>query len=347
MKKSLLAAAVAAALMSSGVYAAEPMTGYVGVKTGWSHVSGHTGRWIDPIDHKDTHNWDFGLYGGYNIASFLGIELGYDYLGKFSNKGRLPDGSKAGDYFVHGAELSLVPAIPITESSDIFFKVGALYANVKDDVANHTASGPVPLLGAGARLGLGEDFLVRLEYMYAHDIIEDKDWGYSPDLMAVNLGLEYKFGGYTAPVPAPAPEPEPKTEVVSKTVSLSAEALFGFNSAELSQDGKSAIAGETQKVREDGVKDLTIKVEGHTDRIGSEEFNQKLSEKRAEAVVQEFVADGIDPATISAEGFGETRPVTGTECDGVKNKKKLIECLAPDRRVEVKFNGVKEYTETK
>ena len=114
-----------------------------------------------------------------------------------------------------------------------------------------------------------------------------------------------------------------------------------------SSEGKQSVASVTKEINDHNLKDVRIDVEGHTDRIGSDKYNLELSKKRARAVVEEFIADGVDPSTITAEGYGKTRPVTGDKCNGIKNRKALVECLAPDRRVEVKFSGVEEHVETK
>ena len=77
---------------------------------------------------------------------------------------------------------------------------------------------------------------------------------------------------------------------------------------------------------------------GHTDRIGTDAYNQKLSERRADAVRDYLVSKGVPKAKIEALGLGEKQPVTGTSCNQ-KNQKELIACLQPDRRVEVEVKG--------
>jgi OOP family OmpA-OmpF porin len=87
----------------------------------------------------------------------------------------------------------------------------------------------------------------------------------------------------------------------------------------------------------------TISVEGHTDRIGTPAYNQNLSMQRADMVKGYLVsALRIDPAKISAQGKGETEPVTKPEdCKGDAANAKLIACLQPDRRVDIEVVGTR------
>ena len=89
-------------------------------------------------------------------------------------------------------------------------------------------------------------------------------------------------------------------------------------------------------------KDGSAVVLGYTDRIGSDAYNQQLSEKRAQSVVDYLVSKGIPASKISARGMGESNPVTGNTCDNVKARAALIDCLGPDRRVEIEVKGYKD-----
>ena len=89
-----------------------------------------------------------------------------------------------------------------------------------------------------------------------------------------------------------------------------------------------------------GLAYTNVSIVGHTDRIGSDTYNQKLSESRAKAVKQYLVEAGIPSDKITNQGVGETQPVT-TDCKGEKANPKLVSCLAPDRRVSVQVSGTK------
>jgi OOP family OmpA-OmpF porin len=131
------------------------------------------------------------------------------------------------------------------------------------------------------------------------------------------------------PAPAPAPVAEPCKPTL-ETVTISAEKLFGFDKAQLKADGKAALDETAAKIKANPDIELVL-VTGHTDRLGSNAYNQKLSERRANQVKAYLVSQGVDASRLQAVGKGESEPVVA--CDGVKGRKKLIECLQPNRRV--------------
>ena len=144
----------------------------------------------------------------------------------------------------------------------------------------------------------------------------------------------------TAPV-APA---APKTGIVGEKIKLAADALFDFDKAVLRPEGKAKLDDLASKVGQINLE--VIIAVGHTDRIGKDAYNQKLSEKRAAAVKEYLVSKGVEANRIYAEGKGEKQPLAGTECKGLgaesgKNKK-LVECLQPNRRVEIELVGTKK-----
>lgn len=135
-----------------------------------------------------------------------------------------------------------------------------------------------------------------------------------------------------APAPLPA---KPATE----NITLAADGLFAFGKATLSPTGKAKLDEVVAKLK--GRSFDQILVVGHTDRLGSAAINQKLSLKRAQAVKDYLVGKKIDERQIRIAGKGSAEPVTSAkQCPG-KGGPKVIACLAPDRRVEIKVAGVK------
>lgn len=122
-------------------------------------------------------------------------------------------------------------------------------------------------------------------------------------------------------------------------VTLSADALFDFNKATLRDEGKAKLDKLAGDIK--GIKLEVIIAVGHADRFGSDAYNQKLSEKRAEAVKAYLVGKGVEPNRVYTEGKGKKQPVTKPDqCKGPKSAK-VIDCLQPDRRVEIEVIGTK------
>ncbi|NMF98649.1 OmpA family protein [Aromatoleum toluolicum] len=143
-----------------------------------------------------------------------------------------------------------------------------------------------------------------------------------------------------AAVPTAAPAPAAATpKPTADKIKLSADALFDFDKAVLKPEGKTKLDDLAAKAK--GIKLEVILAVGHTDRLGSDSYNQKLSERRANAVKTYLVSKGIEANRVYTEGKGERQPVTGKNCSDKLGRKKLIECLQPDRRVEIELVGTK------
>jgi OOP family OmpA-OmpF porin len=143
----------------------------------------------------------------------------------------------------------------------------------------------------------------------------------------------------TPPEPkVPVPPPPPPPPAVKK-LSVTATDLFEFNKAVVSPQAKELIDREVI-AKLGGFREITIVlVNGHTDRIGTQQYNQRLSEKRAEAVKAYLVSKGVPADKIQATGYGKTSPVK-FGCDDKLKRKQLIECLAPNRRVVIEVTGI-------
>ena len=141
-----------------------------------------------------------------------------------------------------------------------------------------------------------------------------------------------------AAAPAPA-APAAAVKPTAEKVTVAADALFDFNKAVLRPEGKAKLDELAAKAK--AVKLEVVLAVGHTDRIGSDAYNQKLSEKRAAAVKAYLVSKGIEANRVYTEGKGKKQPVTGNKCVGNKKTKALIDCLQPDRRVDIEVIGTK------
>jgi len=99
---------------------------------------------------------------------------------------------------------------------------------------------------------------------------------------------------------------------------------FDFNKATLKPSGKTLVDAAVKAMKDNST--MRVRVEGHTDSIGSDAYNQKLSERRANAVRDYMIEQGISPSRITAVGFGESKPVASN---------KTAEGRAENRRVEI------------
>jgi OOP family OmpA-OmpF porin len=146
-----------------------------------------------------------------------------------------------------------------------------------------------------------------------------------------------------APTPPPPPPPPAPPAPTSEKVTFAADALFDFDKATLRPEGKAKMDDLVSKLA--GVSLEVIIGVGYTDRIGNEKYNLNLSQRRAQAVKDYLVSKGIEPNRVYTEGKGMANPVK--QCPDPKpkgeitNRKQLIDCLQPNRRVEVEVVGTR------
>lgn len=146
-----------------------------------------------------------------------------------------------------------------------------------------------------------------------------------------------------APEPAPEPSPEPQPPRIA-TQSLSADALFDFDKATLKPAGKAKLDDLASQMNAAPEVEVILAT-GYTDRIGSEAYNLRLSERRVESVKSYMVSKGVDANRIDTSAKGEADPVESCSDIGGRenrNNKALIECLQPNRRVEVEVTVQRE-----
>ena len=149
--------------------------------------------------------------------------------------------------------------------------------------------------------------------------------------------------------PAPVAVVEQAPQYVDETVSLSAKTLFGFDKDVLRAEAQDNLKVLAQRLGQTNVQ--SVRVEGHTDFMGSEKYNQALSERRAYVVANYLVGNGVPASKTSAIGLGESQAQMTQVCEAevaklgakaskAKKREALIACIEPDRRVDVKIRSI-------
>jgi OmpA-OmpF porin, OOP family len=143
-------------------------------------------------------------------------------------------------------------------------------------------------------------------------------------------------------LPAPALMPT-LTLTEDRPLSLSGDATFHFGHHRLTPRGRESLEYLAHAIRRQQARELKLDITGHSDRIGDRQGNLALSQRRADTVRDALIELGIDGAVITAQGKGSAEPVTTLEdCPGDLVRCELINCLAPDRRVEIRVSGIRE-----
>jgi OOP family OmpA-OmpF porin len=133
-----------------------------------------------------------------------------------------------------------------------------------------------------------------------------------------------------APAARPAPAPAPVAPPAATKVTYAADAFFDFDKSVLKPEGKAKLDDLVGKIK--GINLEVIIAVGHTDAVGSDSYNQKLSVRRSEAVKAYLVSKGIEKNRVYTEGKGEKQPVADN---------KTSEGRAKNRRVEIEVVGTR------
>ena len=331
------------------------------------------------IDEDNAGN-GYKIFGGYQLNKNLALEGGYFDLGQFGfTATTVPAGTLNGTIKLRGLNLDAVGLLPITEKFSALGRIGINYAQARDTFSGtgavFSANGNPTKRDTNLKVGLGlqyaftESLSVRaeLERYRINDAVGNKG-----DVDLASIGLVYYFGAktpppvaraaeptrmaYVAPEPRPVivppppvappvavfvPPPPPPAAPAPTKVTLAADSLFEFDKSAVTSSGKQALdklAADLKSVSYD-----TVSVVGHTDRIGSQAYNQKLSERRAQAVGSYLVqSGGVPSAKLVTRGASSSDPVTKPgDCPGKKVTQALKTCLQPDRRVEIEVVGTK------
>lgn len=140
---------------------------------------------------------------------------------------------------------------------------------------------------------------------------------------------------FTAPAPVtekPAPAPAAKAPVVPVKLIFSTDTLFDFDKSVLKPEGRQMLDGLIGKINRDYNEDHLIIAVGHTDWVGTDDYNQRLGMRRAQAVKAYLVSKGVEAKKVYVDSKGEKQPIADN---------KTAQGRAQNRRVEIEVIGTK------
>ncbi|MCD2516075.1 OmpA family protein [Massilia sp. G4R7] len=229
----------------------------------------------------------------------------------------------------------------------VLFGLGVERDKVENRLRNVSHNSPYGTVGIGFQASLTPQWSLQADLRSVRGFLRhDEEYGFRrSNNKYLTVGLNYAFNPppvaaapapapapvVEAPAPAPAPvAPPPPPPARFEKVTLEATKLFEFDKADVIMP--SPKLDEIASALQADTSITNVDITGYTDRLGSEKYNLKLSERRANAVRDYLVSKGIDGNRLKAYGKGEANPLV--QCNE-KNRAALIACLEPNRRVEV------------
>ncbi|KAA6182138.1 OmpA family protein [Pseudomonas veronii] len=261
----------------------------------------------DSVKHIED-GYNPGARIGYFLTDDLSLNLSYDKTnhtrsndGTGSQKIKGDTGSLTAQY--HFGQAGVDSLRPYVEGGFGHQSRG----NVQADGHSGRDQSTLAIAGAGVKYYFTNNLYARagVEADYA---LDNGKWDYS-----ALVGLGVNFGGNAgaaapAPTPAPAPEPVPEPEApVAQVVRVELDVKFDFDKAVVKPNSYGDVKNLADFMAQ--YPATNVEVAGHTDSVGPDAYNQKLSQRRADAVKQVLVKDGVAPSRITAVGYGESRPV--------------------------------------
>ena len=307
-------------------------TWYIGEKQGWTAFYDTKSQKVAGTTDVSNDDFNGGIFVGFQASPYFAVELGHDWLGTLKYKGT--SGNKS-TLTVYGASFTgklNYPVSFISDDLDIYARAGIFIHNTKWNVPGYSASedtnaSPVYALGFDYRFN--KHYSTRLEYQWVNNI--DNKGVTRPDNGFLSIGFTYRLG-------SPDISQASKFEYVKNRFVLNESILFDYAQFKLKKEGEHALDQLLDRLVTLNSTESAIVVIGHTDRIGSVGYNQRLSEQRAKATIAYLKSKGISADIISGYGVGKSQSVTGNTCDGFEGAE-LRKCLSPDRRVEIEIRA--------
>lgn len=246
---------------------------------------------------KNPSTASMGLVVGYNFNHFLAIESDLSYLGKFTQAKKSDDLMAFSTYLVGRYYLS--------DRAAVYAKVGNSFIDNDLNISG----------GVGLKYQMSAQWELDTGYRLIGDVPDVKD-----DLYEFSVGLNYKFGVRQKPdkvVPSPA-------VAVVVPITINSNALFKFDSAKINET--SVLTKLAKKMRTSKV-DTSVDIIAYTDSSGPAAYNLKLSQKRAEAVRDFLIKQGVNEKVITTGWQGEKHPIASNNTRAGRIKNRRVEII--------------------
>ncbi|MGL5990130.1 MAG: OmpA family protein [Plesiomonas sp.] len=301
---------------------------YIGARLGWAHAHEVCSEDYNRCDNEEL-GW--GVYSGYQLKPWLAFELGYTRYGK-------PDAAYwNGDYQVsakiNSIDASVLFSYALSSQWDIYTRLGVVRESIDkrygltQQQTELSYQGLGFVVGGGVKYTLAPSWSLRAEMQF-NDGMGDGTV-LKTDHYFSAIGLTYHFG-LREKEPSAVLVQEQRTLVQQPTLLNQAivlkPVLFAHDSYTLKPSPELQAAADNIRMQK-----INVNVEGHTDSTGSKQYNQKLSERRAQAVADFLKQQISDETRIKAVGYGESQPI-------MSNKTK--DGRAQNRRVELSFPNI-------
>jgi len=308
----------------------------IGQSKGWiSHdrIATQVGVPVTGIsfDDEDT-DVGYKLLGGYKFNKHFAVEGGYFNLGELGfTASYAPASSFTGSMKLQGVNLDALGILPLTEKFSAFGRLGVIYAEAKNTFTGTGAGASVAASDPNPKKSeINYKYGVGLQYDFTRALSMRGEWeryrvndavGNTGDIDMVSVGLVYMFGT-SEPAPkaaAPAPYVAPVAvaaapvlvivPIVAKTQQYCTilDIQFEINNSTVQREAEEKLDTVVTFMRK--YPGTTAVIEGHTDEVGTSADNMRLSQSRADSMVNYMVSKGIARNRLQAVGYGETRPI--------------------------------------
>ena len=311
MKKTVAPTLIALAIAAAGMSATVQADWYLGAGAGYADSS--------DIERNDTgldgDGEAISLFTGYNFNDVFGLEMGLNHFGQ--------------DLDTRALNLSAIGRLPLSERMSLFAELGALGYDVK---AGSGDKGVAPLYGAGLTYRASDLVDLQARYRRIEDMGDINKNGFETDVnnYMLEVVLHPNRGNSTPPPVAPVvQQPQAETTYETRSVTADGSIYFGFDKSDLSGESRATLDEVARFSQEN--PDYQVELAGYADRLGTAEYNRKLSERRALAAKDYLVQRGVAAQNIQTAWYGSELAEGQTEDERQR-----------DRRVDAKAQATIE-----